>query len=153
MNPDPFSDSVDAGTQTEYSVPKRRKSIDKLESRKQILKRTNVLYQQTCDAAKSEGIELHRFFGILLHRYGVECHSSILYNSENRNYLIDQLPEKFRCNLRIFAQELSIILRIINSTEFVKVEVFKMFCIETYIFYTELFLGKRNPSDSQISWT
>ena len=83
MNPDPFSDSVDAGTQTEYSVPKRRKSIDKLESRKQILKRTNVLYQQTCDAAKSEGIELHRFFGILLHRYGVECHSSILSDIGN----------------------------------------------------------------------
>lgn len=58
----------------------------------------------------------------------------LLYNSENRNYLIDQLPEKFRCNFRIFAQSLSIILRIINSTELVKVEVFKMFCIETYRF-------------------
>ena len=54
----------------------------------------------------------------------------LLYNAENRNFPIDQLPEKFKCNLRIFAQSLSIILRIINSTEFVKVEVLNCFLLK-----------------------
>lgn len=52
----------------------------------------------------------------------------ILHDSNNREVIIEMLPEKHREDIRRYGQQLSVIIRLISSSELVNVERYKHFC-------------------------
>ena len=69
----------------------------------------------------------------------------LLYNSNNRGIIVEQVPEQYRESFGRYGQSLATILRVLSCKEKVNVDIMKDFCTDLYLFLLKNF----PPQDSK----
>ena len=69
---------------------------------------------------------------------------NVLHSETARNFVIRMVPDNFQEIMSQFGQKLSVILRIVSSSELVNVQEYKKFCTELYLFLLQSFPRVKN---------